>query len=208
MQPHLQPLFAAQLPIRVLDVGCGNGRFGLFLAETYGPATFHYTGLDNSPYLLDRAHQTLISQSVQHTLAEADIVSGVSIEGTYQVIALFGVMHHIPSAALRRQLVDQLASHLASDGILVISTWAFYELTRFRDRIVAWDTEQVPLEYRQLTDLEPHDYLLDWRSQETPALRYCHYVSHEEAITLFDGYRLLAQFDADTLNHYFILQTQ
>ena len=39
-------------PLRVLDVGCGNGRFGHFLAEQAG-RRIAYTGVDLSPALLE-----------------------------------------------------------------------------------------------------------------------------------------------------------
>src|SRR5690349_758474 len=45
-------------PLSVLDVGCGNGRFGLFLAEALS-GDILYLGVDSSPILLERAKQAL-----------------------------------------------------------------------------------------------------------------------------------------------------
>jgi SAM-dependent methyltransferase len=191
-------------PLRVWDVGCGNGRFGLFLAQQLGP-TFHYTGWDNSPYLLDRAHSALKEQGIEYQLQTADVVEAdVQPPGTYDLIALFGVLHHIPSVALRHKLIHALLEALTPQGQLWLSTWAFYELERFRARVIAWEDARVPPEYQTL-DLEAHDYLLDWRSDPPPALRYCHYVSSQEASNLLNSASVVGQFSADQLNHYYVV---
>ena len=45
-------------PVRILDVGCGNGRFGRFLADS-STVQFGYYGLDASPELLALAQSRL-----------------------------------------------------------------------------------------------------------------------------------------------------
>src|SRR4051794_29952144 len=50
--PYLAP------PLSVLDVGCGNGRFGLFLAQHFG-VDVRYWGMDNNQALLQRARESL-----------------------------------------------------------------------------------------------------------------------------------------------------
>src|SRR4051812_21279538 len=47
--PYLMPR------LTVLDVGCGNGRFGVFLADRLGSANLHYHGIDSSVALLASA---------------------------------------------------------------------------------------------------------------------------------------------------------
>src|SRR5258706_16420982 len=53
--PYLPP---RQTPLSVLDVGCGNGRFGVFLAQHLG-MDVHYHGVDNSAGLLVGARPSL-----------------------------------------------------------------------------------------------------------------------------------------------------
>ncbi|NWF71085.1 MAG: hypothetical protein HXY40_18535 [Chloroflexi bacterium] len=109
--------------------------------------------------------------------------------GVYDVVALFGVLHHVPGAAQRAGLLRALARRVAAGGLFVFACWRFYEYERFRARIVAW-----PAEYR----VEKHDYLLDWRRGER-ALRYCHYVDDEEhaALVAASGLREIAHYRAD-----------
>src|SRR5690242_4100695 len=51
-----------QTPLSVLDVGCGNGRFGVFLRENFvGASLINYHGIDSNPALLEQARAALDS---------------------------------------------------------------------------------------------------------------------------------------------------
>lgn len=160
--PHLPS------PISVLDVGCGNGRFGVFLAAS-GAGPLRYYGIDNNAALLQRAGVAL-AHLPDVRLEMRDIVENPLDDGEYDLVALFGVLHHIPGTAQRQALMRALATRVHPDGLLVFAAWRFYEYERFRQRIVPW-----PDDYT----VEAHDYLLDWRRGEV-ALRYCHYVDDAE----------------------------
>lgn len=196
--PHLPP------SLRVLDVGCGNGRFGAFLAENLS-GMVDYHGLDNAQALLQAARESLASlPNLSATLEQRDIVHNPPAAGSYDLVTLFGVIHHIPGYENRRQFMRLLAQCVAPSGWLVFASWRFYDSERLRARIVPWDGD--------LTDkVERHDYLLDWRRGER-ALRYCHYVDDDEQQALIDATQLnhVASYFADgyngRLNRYSILQ--
>ena len=59
-------------PLHVLDVGCGNGRFGVFLIERLGKDALHYHGMDSSAALLDKAREALAG--IDARLEQRDIV--------------------------------------------------------------------------------------------------------------------------------------
>lgn len=191
---RLLPLLPS--PLSVLDVGCGNGRFGVFLSQHVEVLAYH--GIDNNAVLLAHARQNL----PVGVFWEMDIVEQPPQTGAYDLVALFGVMHHVPGAQRRQQLLRQLAERVAPGGLLAFACWRFYEFERFRQRIVPWpDTVQV----------EAHDYLLDWRRGER-ALRYCHYVDDDEHAALVEasGLEEIATYRADgfsgTVNRYSILK--
>lgn len=183
-------------PGRVLDLGCGNGRFGVFLADSLeSPLVYH--GIDNNAHLLQRAAADLNTRdSLTVQLEALDIIENPlpTPESPYDLIALFGVMHHVPGDNTRKRLLRQLAGMLAPGGVLVYACWRFYEFERFRERIVPWPDD---LKGR----VETHDYLLDWRRGET-AYRYCHYVDDDENADLIAATRLnpLATYRADGFN--------
>lgn len=191
-------------PLTVLDVGCGNGRFGLFLAESVSrPVQYH--GVDNNAGLLDFARNALAdAPTVTARLDLQDVVEMPPDSGQYDLMVAFGLLHHIPGADFRRAFVRSLADRVAPSGLLVLAYWRFYEFDRFRDRIAPW-----PDDLKQ--KIEPGDYLLDWRRGEH-ALRYCHYVDDAErdvlveasALNLVDTYR--ADGFTGTVNAYTILR--
>jgi SAM-dependent methyltransferase len=188
-------------PFSVLDVGCGNGRFGIFLARHFDEK-FRYHGMDSNPTLLERARQSLTHVDAQ--LEARDIVEQPLEAGNYDLVALFGMLHHVPGAERRQSLVKTLAKCVAPDGLLIFTCWRFYEYPRFRERIVPMPNDLKP---------EPGDYLLDWRRGST-ALRYCHHVDDHELKRLIDATRLrpILQYRADgrsgDMNLYVVLKAE
>lgn len=198
----------AHLPLpcpSVLDVGCGNGRFGAFLATsssdrlaghgeiiTSTPGVppskhgegelvpvLHYHGVDSNPALLAVAQTTLATiPNLTVTLEQRDIVESPLDSGQYDLVVAFGLLHHIPGVVERRDFVRGLAERVRPGGVLTFACWRFYEYERFRSRVVPWPDDLVG-------KIEPGDYLLDWRrgkvaEDETFPQRYCHYVDDAE----------------------------
>ena len=204
-------------PLHVLDVGCGNGRWALHLAEHNRLATYH--GVDNNPTLLSHAQQALTEQiDVPFTLTQHDAIidAGASLaqvtQGTtYDVVGLFGVIHHVPDRSHRRSFVQALAQHVAVGGFLIVASWRFMEFERFRARVVPWATYDAEHNTTLAQDTEENDVLLDWRRGER-ALRYCHYVDDEEheALCRVTGLTTIVDYRADgsthNLNRYTILR--
>jgi SAM-dependent methyltransferase len=167
-------------PLSVLDVGCGNGRFGVFLQERTQPVVslqnaIIYHGLDSNPTLLEHARTALDSlPGLKVSLEERDIVENPPDSGEHDLVVVFGVLHHIPGYAERQIFIKKLANRVKTGGLLAFACWRFYEYPRFWERIIPWPDDIA---------VEIGDYLLDWR-RGTTALRYCHYVDDAEHAAL------------------------
>jgi SAM-dependent methyltransferase len=210
--PYVERIAHRSSTLSVLDIGCGNGRFGAFLYNDLVVAQYvaplqqiQYHGIDSNPALLERARQSLTGlNDFTPWLEERDIIEIPLESGQYDLVVLFGVLHHIPGYEQRKQVMRLLGKRVAPGGILAFACWRFYEYPRFRERIIPWSAD---------IQVEKHDYLLDWRQGET-ALRYCHYVDDEEQATLVaaTGLTEVASYRADgqtgDANCYSILENK
>lgn len=146
-----------QLPadrVTVLDVGCGNGRFGRFI-EKKGHL-ISYTGVDFSVGLL--AHHVPFESP--HTFVEGDMSQPGFLDGLgeFDVVSCMAAMHHLPGRANRVRLLQELKQHLKENGRLIISTWQPIDSERQRRKIRPWSELNIPEEV-----LEPNDYLMTWK---------------------------------------------
>jgi SAM-dependent methyltransferase len=175
----------------------------VFLAEQLHPTAempLHYHGIDNSAALLAFAQNALAKMPhLSTTLTAQDIIEQPELPAeTYDLVTLFGVIHHVPGADNRLKLMQRLAACVAPGGLLVFAAWRFYEHDRFRERIIPWSDD---------IEVEPGDYLLDWRRGET-ALRYCHYVDDTEQARLIrtSGLGEILTYKSDIYNCYSIMR--
>ena len=196
----------------VLDLGCGDGRFAQFLADRRASCT--YLGIDNSPALLDVAARRTLPEKFR--FQRADFVETPPHEllqgAQFQLITLFGVLHHVPGRDQRSALLRELAQHVAPNAHLAFTVWRLDEDPRFPSRTVAFETfNQSAQEPLELAQLEPGDTLLRWDDQsETP--RYCHFPDAAElsqliaATGLIECERYRADGHLNRMNEYVVLR--
>jgi SAM-dependent methyltransferase len=165
---------------------------------------FTYRGVDFSTPLLDLARARQLG--VQCQFVEADILDEAWNPATgFDLIVVLGVLHHVPSIALRKRLLAKLATALAPGGTLALTFWRLDEDPRFASRIVPCTL--VPSE-----DLEPGDTFLRWGAADAPP-RYCHFADAAEVLALCDttGLSRVAHFRSDgrgdALNEYVVLRS-
>lgn len=202
---------AGRLPpaARILDAGCGNGRFARALAQQ--DIAGAYTGLDGDERLLAlAAAQSADLSGLACRFARADLAqpSWIAAAGAapYDAVVCLAVLHHFPGYDLRRRILAELASLLAPGGLLALSTWQFLSVARFIDRSVGW--ESIGL---RAADVEPGDALLTW-NQGARAVRYVHNLELAEVEQLATdcGLTVIESFRADgkegNLNLFVLLQ--
>lgn len=138
---------------RLLDVACGNGRFGHYLQQ-HG-AIGAYVGVDFSHGLLQIAPRLAEGRFYARDLSRPGCLDGL---GQFEAVAMLAALHHIPGRANRLRLLQEMKAHLAADGRLLLSTWQFLDSPRQRRKIRPW--AEVGL---SAADVEAHDYLLTWQ---------------------------------------------
>lgn len=148
--------------INVLDAGCGNGRFLGFLKERFPKLNIKYTGVDTNEELLTEARTKY---------SDGDFIKGDVLEklpeAQFDLVACFGVTHHIPGVELRTKFFNGLSASVAKKGYLVITFWNF-------------DTSKT------LKKLEEKgDYLLGWDNR-ADLRRFCHFYDAEEESGIVD----------------------
>lgn len=180
-QSRLQPqpgfervvAFLPQPCVRLLDVGCGDGRFGRFL-QTHQVINL-YTGVDFSSNLLTIAQEQTTGNFHQRDIAQAGCLAGL---GQFEAIVCLAALHHLPGRNNRVRLLAEMREHLAENGRIVLSTWQFATSHRQQRKLVAWS--QIGL---SSDDVEPHDFLLTWERGGS-GLRYACQIDEAETAEL------------------------
>lgn len=188
----------------VLDVGCGEGRFGRFLAGEGFEGI--YRGIDFSEKLLAsaaaRLPADLDSAFRVRNLAAEGALDGL---GSFSLIACLAVLQHVPGRERRARLLREMGEHLQPGGRLFLSTWQFLDSPRQREKIVPWEAAGL-----DGGTLEADDYLLTWRSGGF-GLRYVVYIdaAETERLAAEAGLRVVDSFRDDgregDLNLYTVL---
>ncbi len=175
--------------ISLLDVGCGNGRYGHFLQQQDVLAS--YSGVDFSDGLLEKAREMMPNGTFyQRHMNEPHFLEGV---GNYDVVACIAAMHHLPGRSNRVNLLKELKAHVGDNGRLFLANWQFMDSPRQQRKVQEW--AQIGL---SADDVESGDYLLKWQRGGF-ALRYACMVDEAETAVLAAeaGLQILAQFRND-----------
>ena len=178
----------------VLDLGCGNGKVVLHLAENEFKGT--YLGADFSSGLLTWAEAD-IPTGFQTEFRELDLTAPswdeVLPSTRFDTILCFATFHHIPSLPLRVSLCQNIRHFLNDDGLLYISAWQFIRSERLRKKILPWDSVNVAKD-----EVDENDYILDWQRGGS-GTRYVHLFSPEELCQLAksNGFKVIESFDSD-----------
>jgi 2-polyprenyl-3-methyl-5-hydroxy-6-metoxy-1,4-benzoquinol methylase len=93
---------------------------------------------------------------------------------SFDIIFAFAVLHHIPSVELRLDILKTVHQLLRPNGLFIHSNWQFLNSEKLKSRIQDWSKAGLSSD-----DVEPNDYLLDWRSGGE-GLRYVHHFSKGE----------------------------
>ncbi len=114
MWPELKFLFDyAKKNEKVLDVGCGSGRFAEYLKH------ISYTGVDFSKNLINEAKKRFPNQK----FIVGDVLSLAFKDNSFDKIYSIAVLHQIPKEEYRVKALSEIKRVLKEDGFAYITVW-------------------------------------------------------------------------------------
>ena len=192
--------------VKVLDVGCGNGR----LAERLEREGRHikYVGVDWIPELIEAANarktrlKNIVAEFRTADLTTAQWATMAHDEAPFDVIVALAVLHHLPSYALRERVLRDCHALLRVGGHVIMTNWQFMQDARLRSKIVSWAQLGIDAD-----EVEAGDALLDWK-RGGEGYRYCHQLTADEIARMArPHFRVVTQFPAEKeLNLWSVLQ--
>lgn len=196
LQPGVQRILGSiSLSADILDLGCGNGELARQLVKNGHEGS--YTGLDFSPALLEQAS---VGSPHNFRFLQTDLASqewDAPLQGErFDVVLAFAVLHHIPGSELRQQILRKVCTLLSEHSRFIHSEWQFLNSPRLTARIQPWESLGL-----SDSDIDPGDYLLDWR-QGGLGLRYVHHFSESELayMAAATGFTVIETFLSDGEN--------
>ncbi|MEK7164778.1 MAG: class I SAM-dependent methyltransferase [Patescibacteria group bacterium] len=100
--------------VSVLDIGCGTGRVRQAL-----PADLDYTGLDNSPELLEVARR----KYANNKFVQADARDLPLPDNSFDVVLLIATVHHFFAQADRLKVLQEARRVLKPGGQIYLTVW-------------------------------------------------------------------------------------
>jgi tRNA (uracil-5-)-methyltransferase TRM9 len=183
----------------LLDLGCGNGE--LARERMRRGQSGRYTGLDFSLPLLEVARHGW--EDAPATFIRADLTKGdwnkrlvTPVHKTFDLVTAFSVLHHIPSANLRLNIMKKVHQLVNPGGRFIHSEWQFLNSDKLKSRVQPW--QEIGLSDQ---DVDPGDFLVDWRSGGR-GLRYVHHFNDAELELLAEAsrFRISSAFLSDGEN--------
>jgi len=179
---------------KILDLGCGNGWFARELAERKHRSS--YLGVDFSLPLLRDAESLPGDFSAKFQQVDLTALENSSLTVHYlsfDLVTSFAVLHHIPSRELRLNILRTVHQLLKPGGLFIHSNWQFLNSKKLTSRIQHWSKAGLSSD-----DVDPNDYLLDWRSGGE-GLRYVHHYDDGELqeLATVTGFRIEDVFYSD-----------
>jgi len=181
---------------RVLDIGCGNGRFSYFFEKS------SYLGIDSSEELIKIALKNHPDKKFQ----VADALDLPFNDNSFNGVFSISVLHHIPSKELRDKFFMEIKRVLEPGGIVLITVWDLWSNPKKRKEIIknGWKVliNQTEVDYK--------DIKINWYGAKDCyvhcfSMRELKKIAKENGFVVFDSGRINLQNKKNWSNFYLLL---
>lgn len=135
---------------RVLDLGCGNGRF----YQLFKNHNVDYIGIDNSEKLIEIAKKNCPDVRFQ-------VAGGLNIpfpNNYFNKVYSIALLHHIPSKEFRLKFLAEMKRVLEPQGLLIFTVWNLWQKRKTRNLIFKFGFSKI----FGKSQLDFEDILMEW----------------------------------------------
>jgi len=179
----ITPLFEKNDKVRVLEFGCGSGRFATLLNQNF-PDKFDYVWIDLSDELLSYASNA----NPNLTFFQWDITKLIKKfdQESFDLIVWTSSFQHIPTNKERSFLMKNFYRLLDYDGILLMTNWSLSKWFVKKHRKAVLKARFLSL--IQFDRSKSRDIMVPWTDTKTGKVyeRYYHFFSLKELQSLSD----------------------
>ena len=179
----ITPLFENNDKVRVLEFGCGSGRFATLLNQNF-PGKFDYVWIDLSDELLSYAS----TANPNLTFFQWDITKLIKKfdQESFDLIVWTSSFQHIPTAKERSFLMKNFYRLLNYDGMLLMTNWSLSKWFVKKHRKAVLKARFMSLIHFDKS--ESRDIMVPWTDNKTWKVykRFYHFFSLKELQNLSD----------------------
>lgn len=179
----ITPLFENKDKVRVLEFGCGSGRFATLLNQNF-PDKFDYVWIDLSDELLSYAS----TANPNLTFFQWDITKLIKKfdQESFDLIVWTSSFQHIPTNKERSFLMKNFYRLLDYDGMLLMTNWSLSKWFVKKHRKAVLKARFMSL--IQFDRSKSRDIMVPWTDTKTGKVyeRYYHFFSLKELQSLSD----------------------
>ncbi len=109
--------------MKVLDLGCGNGRLAGILPEV------RYIGVDGCEMLAEKAKKIYDLRFKNYEFKILDMLELEKLgEKDFDVVFMFASLNHVASEKNRRKVLEDVKNILKPGGILIMTNWNMWRI--------------------------------------------------------------------------------
>lgn len=117
---------------RMLDVGCGTGRFAITLA----PLVANVVGIDLTAAMLDQARKAQAAAHIENIeWQQGDVANLPFVDGEFRLVTCKAMLHHVTEPA---RVIAEMSRVCARGGHVLAA-----DLTPARDKVAAFDAIEI-----------------------------------------------------------------